>query len=141
VKRTYLLAGIALLICNSASAEDEKVPIERICNPDRPQITDCLPRCSKKTKEHCAYPPQPMFSPDPEYSQTARSKKIQGSVYLEVEVLEDGKVGEVRVVKGLEESLDQNSIHTIRRWRFKPAVREGKRIKVLIDVVMNFRIW
>jgi periplasmic protein TonB len=66
-----------------------------------------------------------IVSPHPDYPSEARRKGIEGMVKLEIEVLEDGRVGEVRkLVPSGSFVLDNHTISWVkRRWRFP----EGKR--------------
>ena len=66
-----------------------------------------------------------IVSPHPDYPSEARRKGIEGMVKLEIEVLEDGRVGEVRkLVPSGSFVLDNHTISWVkRRWRFP----QGKR--------------
>lgn len=59
--------------------------------------------------------------PDPMYSEEARKTKLQGSVMLSVLVGADGRVKEVRVLRGLGMGLDENAVQAVRGWQFLPA--------------------
>jgi protein TonB len=67
------------------------------------------------------YPLKCIYCPDPEYSDEARKTKMQGIVTLEVFVRPDGRVGRVRIVKGLGLGLDERAMEAVRGWRFEPA--------------------
>jgi TonB family protein len=51
----------------------------------------------------------------------ARITKLQGSVMLSVLVGADGRVKEVRAIRGLGMGLDENAIQAVRNWPFLPA--------------------
>jgi TonB family protein len=68
-----------------------------------------------------AYPVKCLYCPDPEYSDAARKEKLQGSVTLEVLVRPDGRVGRLRIIKGLGLGLDERAMDAVRGWRFEPA--------------------
>ena len=78
----------------------------------------------------------------PRYTDEAKEKKIQGLVELEAVVLEDGTVGDVTVVKSLDATygLDQAAVAALVQWRFKPGQKDGKAVKVLVDVEMTFTL-
>jgi periplasmic protein TonB len=84
--------------------------------------------------------PVPVKQAHPKYTAEAREKRVQGLVELEAVVLEDGTVGDVRVTKSLEESLDGAAVDAMKRWIFKPGQRDGKAVRVLIDVEMTFTL-
>ncbi len=64
----------------------------------------------------------------PPYPPSARRQGLEGSTELEVYVLPNGRVGEVRVVKsaGFDE-FDRSAMEEAKRsWRFAPATRDGE---------------
>ena len=63
---------------------------------------------------------------------------IDGVVVLECVVETDGSVGDIRVVKPLDPALDQAAVAALEQWRFKPARKEGKAVRALVDVEMAF---
>jgi protein TonB len=66
----------------------------------------------------------------PVYPEEARRAGVQGLVVLEVSIDEQGKVGDVKVVRGLGHGCDEAMVAAVRQWRFHPATRDGKPIKV-----------
>ncbi len=65
--------------------------------------------------------PQIISAADPEYTESARSQKVQGSYTLWITVLEDGSVSNPVIVRPLEPTLDEASIARVKQWRFRPA--------------------
>ena len=67
-----------------------------------------------------------IVSPHPDYPPEARRKGIEGMVKLEIEVQEDGRVGEVRkLVPSGSFILDNHTISWVkRRWRFPAGKRQ-----------------
>jgi outer membrane biosynthesis protein TonB len=47
-------------------------------------------------------------------------------------------VGLVKLIHGLEISLDQSARETVRNWVFTPATKNGKPVPVWADVFINF---
>lgn len=84
--------------------------------------------------------PQATYAPDPEYSEAARVAKDNGTVVLGVILGSDGIPGDIWVIRKLGLGLDQKAIEAVRRWRFQPAMRDGKPIPVLLAVEVNFHI-
>ena len=78
----------------------------------------------------------------PRYTDEAKEKKIQGTVELEAVVLEDGTVGDVTVAKSLDATygLDQAAVAALVQWQFKPGQKDGKDVKVLVEVEMSFTL-
>lgn len=85
--------------------------------------------------------PQPVFAPDPEYPISFRKHKIQGICVLGVTVGEDGDVRDVHVTRSLDKRLDQNAIDAVKRWKFRPAMRNGKPVAVKTSIEVGFRLY
>ena len=86
-------------------------------------------------------PPSVIRSVDPDYTEDALRRKIQGNVILEVVILRDGRVGQVRVVKSLDAGLDRNAIAAVQQWRFRPGRLQGQPVAVIAGVVVEFRLY
>ena len=88
------------------------------------------------------YPVKCLYCPDPEYSDEARKAKMQGSVTLEVLVRADGRVGRVKIIKGLGMGLDERAMDAVRGWRFEPA-RDAARnpIAQWVTVETTYRLF
>jgi len=83
--------------------------------------------------------PKCQSCPDPKYSQEARKKKYEGVVILFVTVTAEGRVTNVQVVKSLGMGLDEKAIEAVRKWRFKPALKDGKPVDVQLPIEITFR--
>jgi TonB family protein len=70
--------------------------------------------------------PEPVFKPEIEYSAAARAEGIEGRLVLKLVIGADGSVRDVEVVSGVDPALDASAIATVKRWRFKPAMRCGR---------------
>jgi len=78
---------------------------------------------------------------DPEYTESARSQKVQGSYTLWITVLEDGSVSNPVIVRPLEPTLDEASIARVKQWRFRPATCAGKPVPTEINVDVTFHLY
>ena len=85
--------------------------------------------------------PRALETPDPEYSEEARKAKYQGVVVLWLIVGPDGKPHDIRVSRPLGMGLDQKAIEAVNRWRFEPAMKDGRPVAVQINVEVNFRLY
>ncbi len=76
------------------------------------------------------------------YTQGARKARIQGRVVLEAIVLESGAVGEVTVVRSLdtEHGLDDEAVRALKGWQFEPGKKDGKAVRVRVEMVMTFNL-
>ena len=78
----------------------------------------------------------------PVYPDSARSRGLEGAVRVEVEVLEDGTAGEVRIVEssGLQ-AFDDAAVRAVRRWSFEAARVDGVAVRSTIALpVIRFRL-
>jgi len=71
-------------------------------------------------------PAEILSKPTPDYTQEARSLKIEGEVLLEVVLEASGNLRVVRVVRGLGHGLDDNAVKAAEQIHFKPATRNGQ---------------
>ncbi len=78
----------------------------------------------------------------PNYTAEAMRAKIQGVVWLEAVVLENGSVGQVRVTRSLDPTfgLDMEAERTVKKWVFYPGTRLGQPVPVLIEIEMSFTL-
>ena len=86
--------------------------------------------------------PAPIFEKRPEYTPAAMRAKVQGTVEVEAVVREDGSVGRVRIVRSLDDrfGLDEKAIEAVRQWRFRPGVKDGRRVPVLVLIELTFTL-
>lgn len=85
--------------------------------------------------------PHGTYMPSAEYSEKARKKKIQGNVTLSAIITSTGEVADVKVDKGLGYGLDEKAVEAVRRWKFQPAMKDGKPVSVGIMIETNFRLY
>lgn len=87
-------------------------------------------------------PPRILYAPDPEYSEQARRKKIQGVVIVSTLVDAQGMPTDIRVVQSLGYGLDQKAVQCVGQYRFRPAMtRDGKPVAYRITIEMSFRVY
>ena len=86
--------------------------------------------------------PVPIRQVKPAYTPDALAAKVMGSVTLEVEVLANGTVGNVKVLKSLDRSygLDQEAIRAARQWLFIPGTSGGKPVDVIVRLILDFNL-
>lgn len=78
----------------------------------------------------------------PRYTPEAMQKKIQGSIWLEIVVLETGDVGEVTITRSLdaEYGLDRQAVAAAKQWKFKPGTKDGKPVAVVVTLELMFTL-
>lgn len=85
-------------------------------------------------------PPKPLVTPRPVYSPNAKQKRIEGMVELELDVMTDGTVGTVAMVKSLDAELDKSAVDAARQYRFTPGIKDGKPVAVRTVVHIQFTL-
>jgi TonB family protein len=82
------------------------------------------------------------YQPPPEYSDEARKVKYQGAVVVEGIIGLDGKISNIRVVKGVGMGLDENAVTAVKTWRCKPAAGpSGKPVATIVPIEVTFRLF
>jgi protein TonB len=84
--------------------------------------------------------PVVLYSPEPEFSEEARQAHTQGNVLVYLVVDEKGLPQRVRVVQGIGMGLDEKALEAVRQYRFKPAMENGRPVKVEIQIEVTFTI-
>jgi protein TonB len=77
---------------------------------------------------------------EPSYSKQARQKRIQGTVLLYIQVDARGRAINMRVLHSLAGGLDEKAMEAVRKWKFNPAMKDGKPVTVEAQVEVNFRL-
>jgi periplasmic protein TonB len=86
-------------------------------------------------------PPRIKFQTEPEFSEEARKAKHQGTVVVRATVGPDGKIHDPHVVRSLGLGLDEKAIEAVNQWLFEPAIKDGRKVAVYVDIEVNFRLY
>ncbi len=84
--------------------------------------------------------PEPIERHEPQYTKEAKEAGVEGTVVLKVEITSEGRVENVRVVKGLRPDLDEQAVKAAKMWTFKPAMKDGQPVRVQATIEINFRL-
>lgn len=77
----------------------------------------------------------------PAYPVLAQYRHIEGTVLLSIEVLANGRCGDVRVKKSSgSDLLDEAALAGVKEWQFEPATQNGKPATMQIDVPIVFKL-
>jgi periplasmic protein TonB len=78
----------------------------------------------------------------PEYPPSVRRAGGEGTVYVQVLVLENGRVGDARVqTSSGHPKLDEAVVAEAKRnWRFNPATEDGKAVQMWVTVPIVFKL-
>lgn len=84
--------------------------------------------------------PVKVNAPPPQYTEIARKARIQGVVIVQAIINKQGRVENVKVLKGLPMGLEDEAVKAIKQWSFEPATLNGKPVDVYYNLTVNFRL-
>ncbi|HET8799516.1 MAG TPA: M56 family metallopeptidase, partial [Thermoanaerobaculia bacterium] len=85
-------------------------------------------------------PPKILHRVDPIYTPEAKAAHIGGVVVLETTIDELGNVVDPRPLKPLPKGLTEAAIEAVRQWKFEPPLKDGKPVRVLFNITINFKL-
>jgi periplasmic protein TonB len=78
---------------------------------------------------------------EPLYPPSAIRAEHEGTVLLSLEVLESGRVGEIRLFQSSGYAkLDESALREARKWRFVPGTRDGRPVTLWKQVPVTFEL-
>ena len=75
----------------------------------------------------------------PNYPDNAKQARVQGVVILECTISPQGKVTDVKVLRGIP-LLDAAAIEAVKQWVYTPTLLNGVPVPVIMTVTVNFRL-
>lgn len=85
-------------------------------------------------------PPEIVKRVEPQYPEAARKARLDGVVILDAIIAASGEVEAVRVIRSAGRLLDDAAAEAIRKWTYRPATLNGRAVRVLLTVTVDFRI-
>ena len=79
--------------------------------------------------------PVPLRKVDPKYIASAAAEGVAGKVRLFGVIRKDGHVGDIVLLKSLDDRLDRSATEALGKWLFEPALRNG--VPVDVDAVFE----
>lgn len=107
------------------------------------------PQADSKKVQFVAYdkPPEPIggfeaVQQNLVYPELAKRAGIEGTVYLQVLVIETGQIEDVKVVKslGLNNGLDEAAIEAVKKIQWHPARQKDNPVKTWVSIPVRFKI-
>ncbi|KAF0141322.1 MAG: periplasmic protein TonB [Stygiobacter sp.] len=121
-----LKIALLVLLCFSVGMAQQK---------DKKQSAD-----KGKWEELKEYP-KPITPIQPEYPQLAKLAGIEGKVYVEALISENGNVVEIKSLKSDHETLMIDAIEAVRRTKFSPGIsKDGKKVKAWVVIPISFKL-
>lgn len=76
---------------------------------------------------------------DPAYPLELMRRNVHGTVTLYAVIRNDGSVSDVRVLRGVDDQLDQYARTALSHWRFRPATKNGAAVNLEAVVMIPFK--
>ena len=83
--------------------------------------------------------PEAIQKVDPAYPLSLMRDNVQGTVTVSAVIRRDGSVGDVHVVKSIDERLDLYACNALSKWHFQPALKNGAPVDLRAVVLIPFR--
>jgi hypothetical protein len=77
----------------------------------------------------------------PASNQFAQDHGVAGMSLYHVVVGADGKPAEIAVARPIGFGLDESAVDSIRKAAFSPAMKDGKPVPIMLDLIVEFRIY
>jgi TonB family C-terminal domain len=81
----------------------------------------------------------PVHRIDPQYPEAARSRRIEGPVVLNAQILEDGTVGTINIVQG-DPILAEAATQAVKQWKYRPNIVGGRPVTRQETITVTFKL-
>ncbi len=84
--------------------------------------------------------PALLWKVEPDYTEEARRAKRQGTVQIHLVVDAAGHATRLLIIHPLGFGMDEQAMEAVTKWRFKPAIKDGKPVSRSATIQVNFRL-
>jgi protein TonB len=84
--------------------------------------------------------PVPVKTPPPDYPLNLKREGTSGLVAVAVVIDETGVVTSCSVSKSSNPDFDEAALAAVKKWKFKPAQKEGVAVKMKVTIPIRFAI-
>lgn len=74
------------------------------------------------------------------YPETAKINKLEGKVLVKALIDEKGNVTSTEMVESLSIDCDKAAVDAIKKVKFNPAIKDGKKIKCEVVIPVQFKL-
>lgn len=75
------------------------------------------------------------------YPEDARTKGIQGTVYVQFTILQSGELSDIKVKKGVNDQLDAEAVRVVASMpNWIPGEQDGKKVNVVMVLPVSFKL-
>jgi TonB family protein len=85
--------------------------------------------------------PTILYREKAKYTEEARQNRVQGTVMLTVVFGADGRIRDIRTVRGLPHGLTETAIEAAQKIRFQPAYQNGRPVSVRATLEYGFALY
>lgn len=125
---------IALFLCLPLFAQKESIP--RIDSEGVYLVPDEMPKFLGGMQAMMKY-----LSTNVKYPVEAQKKGVSGRVIIQFVVMEDGTLGQEKVVRGVDPLLDEEALRVVKAMpKWTPGVADGKTVKVRFTIPVMFSL-
>ncbi len=83
-------------------------------------------------------PPKATHAPDPTFPDLPPDAEQRGTVVMLIGINTKGHVEAVRVLRSDEHAFEASAVSTVKKWKFRPAQKDGQSVPVQVTVEMKF---
>ena len=76
---------------------------------------------------------------DPKYPLEVMRQNVQGTVTLYAIIHSDGSVSDVRVLRGVDDRIDEYAREALAGWQFRPGTKNGTPVDIEAVVAVPFK--
>jgi hypothetical protein len=90
--------------------------------------------------DHHIVPPRKIHGDGPTYPKAKRDACVYGPTVIETIINEQGIMEYPAILSPSDPVLALTALDALRKWRFKPALLDGKPVRVYYNLTVNFRL-
>ena len=84
--------------------------------------------------------PRILSKVEPQYSEQARKKKLQGTISLSIVIDTTGTPTQIAVLRPLGMGLDEEAVQAVSQWRFAPGTKNGSPVPVYTQIEITMHV-
>jgi periplasmic protein TonB len=129
----------------AGSNQQQGVSVPAIAHTNGPSavdgvVTDASTAPTVKGTVNGITAPVPIKTPQAKYSREARKKKIEAQCLVSIIVDTNGLPQNAKIIRSVGYGLDESALAAIKKYRFKPAMKDGHPVAVEMKIEVNFRL-
>jgi TonB family protein len=118
------------------------LPLKLLANSEaKSHTTSAAPESVLRPGEGGVGYPECVRCEDPAGKPEARTAGFEGRVLLKAVITPEGNAVNIRVMNGApEDAMSRAAVDAVRKWKFKPALFNGKPVPVEVTIEVNFKL-